>query len=64
VNSFTPKGKVPTETAKEMTLGDINVTIEDHAHAAKCAIEAGFDAVEIVYSSTSYLFRITADNVS
>lgn len=47
-----------------MTLGDINVTIEDHAHAAKCAIEAGFDAVEIVYSSTSYLFRITADNVS
>jgi N-ethylmaleimide reductase len=47
-NRFTSKGYVPTETTKEMTLEDIAVTIEDHAHAAKCAIEAGFDAVEIV----------------
>jgi N-ethylmaleimide reductase len=31
-----------------MTLEDIAVTIEDHVHAAKCAIEAGFDTVEIV----------------
>jgi len=31
-----------------MTVEDIKVTIEDHIHAAKCAIEAGFDAVEIV----------------
>lgn len=48
MNAFTPKGRVPTETAKEMSLEDIRVTIEDHVHAAKCAIEAGFDAVEIV----------------
>lgn len=48
VNAFTPKGRVPTETAKEMNLEDIRVTIEDHIHAAKCAVEAGFDVVEIV----------------
>jgi N-ethylmaleimide reductase len=47
-NVFTVKGRVPTETAKEMTIEEIKVTIEDHVHAAKCAIEAGFDAVEIV----------------
>ena len=41
---------MPTETAKEMTLEDIKETIDDHVHAAKCAIEAGFDAVEIVSS--------------
>jgi N-ethylmaleimide reductase len=39
---------VPTETAKEMSVEDIKVTIEDHVHAAKCAVKAGFDAVEIV----------------
>ncbi len=48
MNAFTPQGRVPTETAKEMSVEDIRVTIEDHVHAAKCAIEAGFDAVEIV----------------
>jgi N-ethylmaleimide reductase len=51
-NRFTPKGYVPTETAKEMTLEDIAVTIDEHVHAAKCAIEAGFDAVEIVRQSS------------
>jgi len=50
-NAFTIKGRVPTEIAKEMTIEDINVTIEDHVHAAKCGIEAGFDAVEIVLHS-------------
>ncbi|KAJ5188133.1 hypothetical protein N7491_004458 [Penicillium cf. griseofulvum] len=35
--------KYPHETAKPMTLQDIKDTIDDHVHAAKCAIEAGFD---------------------
>jgi 2,4-dienoyl-CoA reductase-like NADH-dependent reductase (Old Yellow Enzyme family) len=34
-----------------MTLDDIKETIDDHVHAAKCAIEAGFDVIEIVNSS-------------
>ncbi|OBR07022.1 LOW QUALITY PROTEIN: NADH-flavin oxidoreductase/NADH oxidase [Colletotrichum higginsianum IMI 349063] len=48
-NRTTPGGyKVPNETARPMTLQDIKDTIDDHVHAAKCAIEAGFDCVEIV----------------
>jgi N-ethylmaleimide reductase len=31
-----------------MSIADIKETIADHVHAAKCAIEAGFDGVEIV----------------
>jgi 2,4-dienoyl-CoA reductase-like NADH-dependent reductase (Old Yellow Enzyme family) len=59
MNAFTPQGRVPTETAKEMSLEDISVTIEDHVHAAKCAIEAGFDAVEIVRLSPFHLFLLS-----
>lgn len=47
-NRFTTKGRVPTEIARPMTLLDIRETIDDHVHAAICAIEAGFDCVEIV----------------
>lgn len=47
-NRFTVIGRVPTETAKEMTVAEIKDTIKDHVHAAKCAIDAGFDCVEIV----------------
>lgn len=31
-----------------MSLQEIKYTIADHVHAAICAIEAGFDCVEIV----------------
>jgi len=48
VNAFTVNGRVKNEVAREMSLMDIKVTIEDHVHAAKCAVEAGFDVVEIV----------------
>lgn len=41
---------MPCEEPKEMTLEDIEDTIADHVHSAKCAIEAGFDGVEIVSS--------------
>ncbi|KEF58588.1 uncharacterized protein A1O9_06514 [Exophiala aquamarina CBS 119918] len=44
---FTPVGRVPCEEPREMTMEDIKDTIADHVHSAKCAIEAGFDGVEI-----------------
>lgn len=47
-NYFTSIGRVPNETAVEMTFEDIEITIKDYVHAAKCAMEAGFDGVEIV----------------
>ncbi|KAH8821337.1 NADH-flavin oxidoreductase/NADH oxidase [Xylogone sp. PMI_703] len=55
INILTPKGPMPHETSREMTLKDIAETIEDHVHAAKCAIEAGFDGVELS-SANGYLF--------
>jgi 2,4-dienoyl-CoA reductase-like NADH-dependent reductase (Old Yellow Enzyme family) len=31
-----------------MTEDEVEETIKEHVHAAKCAVEAGFDCVEIV----------------
>ncbi|MPR34612.1 alkene reductase [Salmonirosea aquatica] len=54
--SFTPQGFKDTVTPKEMTLEDIETTIRDFATAAKNAVEAGFDGVEI-HASNGYLFH-------
>lgn len=53
---FTPDGQKKTVTPKEMTVADIKQTIADFANAAKHAMEAGFDGVEI-HSSNGYLFH-------
>lgn len=42
------------DTPKEMTEKDIRDTIEDYVHAAKMAISAGFDGVEL-HSANGYL---------
>jgi N-ethylmaleimide reductase len=54
--SYTPNGFKDTVTAKEMTLEEIKATIQDFKNAAKNAMEAGFDGVEI-HSSNGYLFH-------
>lgn len=54
--SFTPEGFKDTVTPREMTLEDIKITINDFKQAAKNAVEAGFDGVEI-HSSNGYLFH-------
>ena len=54
--SFTPDGFKDTVTPKEMTIEDIQQTVQDFANAAKNAMEAGFDGVEI-HSSNGYLFH-------
>nr|WP_086939539.1 alkene reductase [Thaumasiovibrio occultus] len=48
-------GMIETETPREMTLTDIENTIYDFVKAAKNAIEAGFDGVEI-HAAHGYLF--------
>ncbi|KAK6217044.1 NADH-flavin oxidoreductase/NADH oxidase [Colletotrichum tabaci] len=64
-NRNTPGGyKVPNETAKPMTLQDIRDTIDDHVHAAKCAIEAGFDCVEIASGNGYLLDQFLNSNVN
>ncbi|MGN7514389.1 MAG: alkene reductase [Allomuricauda sp.] len=54
--SYTPDGFKDTVTPKEMTKADIKTTVEDFKNAAKNAVEAGFDGVEI-HSSNGYLFH-------
>ena len=54
--SYTPEGFKDTVTPKAMTKEDIKQTKADFVTAAKNAVEAGFDGVEI-HSSNGYLFH-------
>ena len=60
---FTPTGLTKTVTPREMTNEDIKQTVNDFAQAAKNAIKAGFDGVEI-HSSNGYLFHQFFNNCS
>ncbi len=53
---FTPDGQKKTVTPKSMTLKEIKTTQNEFVQAAKNAMEAGFDGVEI-HSSNGYLFH-------
>lgn len=61
--SYTPEGFKDTVTPKAMTIEEIQNTISDFAKAAKNAVEAGFDGVEI-HSSNGYLFHQFFNNAS
>ncbi|SNT37042.1 N-ethylmaleimide reductase [Ekhidna lutea] len=50
------EGPQDLPTPKEMTKSDIKKTIEEFAHAAKNAIEAGFDGVEL-HAANGYLIE-------
>ncbi|MCS4434015.1 alkene reductase [Aquiflexum gelatinilyticum] len=54
--SYTPEGFKETVTPKAMTLEEIKQTVLDFKNAAKNAMDAGFDGVEI-HSSNGYLFH-------
>lgn len=54
--SYTPEGFKDTVTPKAMSIEEIKQTVEDFKNAAKNAVEAGFDGVEI-HSSNGYLFH-------
>lgn len=54
--SYTPEGFKETVTPQAMTTEDIKETVADFKQAAKNAVEAGFDGVEI-HSSNGYLFH-------
>ncbi len=54
--SYTPEGFKETVTPKAMTTEEVLETIQDFKRAAKNAVDAGFDGVEI-HSSNGYLFH-------
>ena len=53
--SVTSSGRVPTVTPRPLTLEEIRHTVTDYAAAAKHAMEAGFDGVQIL---ANYLYLI------
>ena len=63
--SVTPTGRKPTVTPRAMTREEIRKTIADYARAARNAMEAGFDGVQILanylYLLAQFLNRTTND---
>ena len=51
---FTEDGMTPTSEPRALTIDEIQSTIADYRHAAQCALDAGFDGVEI-HSANGYL---------
>lgn len=52
--TFTANGFEDTSEPRAMTADDIKALIDDYAHAAKMALKAGFDGIE-VHSANGYL---------
>ncbi len=61
--SYTPEGFKETVAPKAMSVEEIKTTIQDFANAAKNAVKADFDGVEI-HSSNGYLFHQFFNNSS
>lgn len=56
IKVYTPEGFEQTTDPKEMTIQEIQETVQEFRHAAMMAKEAGFDGLEI-HSSNGYLFH-------
>ncbi len=53
-DAHTPTGKKPYEEARALQLDEIPRVIGDYVHAAKCAVAAGFDGVQL-HGANGYL---------
>src|ERR1700720_3773213 len=53
--SVTPTGRKPTVKPRPMTIDEIRQTVADYARAARNAVEAGFDGVQIL---ANYLYLL------
>src|SRR6202030_2614483 len=53
--SVTPSGRKPTVTPRPMTKSEIRKTVADFARAARNAMQAGFDGVQIL---ANYLYLL------
>jgi N-ethylmaleimide reductase len=55
--------KVPYEVPHALTVSEIADVVEEFRHAAKCALKAGFDGVE-VHSANGYLLDVFLQSIS
>lgn len=62
--AYTAQGPQPYPVPKAMSADDIQQTIADFAHAARLAIAAGFDGVEIHAGNGFLLHQFMADNTN
>lgn len=61
---FTASGMQELPVPRAMTEDEIHRTVEDFAHAARCAVEAGADAVEIHGANGYLLHQFLAPNAN
>lgn len=54
VEVWTETGMAPVDMPRELATQEIPAVIEEYAHAARCAMEAGFDGVEL-HCTSGYL---------
>ncbi|MFH8611946.1 alkene reductase [Streptomyces sp. NPDC018029] len=59
-----PGGKADPVTPREMSLDDIRTAVQDFAAAARNAIEAGFDGVELHGANSYLIHQFLADNTN
>ncbi|MGV9882273.1 alkene reductase [Streptomyces sp. NPDC003006] len=57
-----PGGKADALTPREMSLEDIRTAVQDFVDAARNAIEAGFDGVELHGANSYLIHQFLADN--
>jgi N-ethylmaleimide reductase len=61
---FTPRGHLRAAVPREMTADDIRATIADFAAAARRAVAAGFEGVEVHSANGMLLHQFLADNTN
>ncbi|KOV63211.1 alkene reductase [Streptomyces sp. MMG1121] len=61
---FTPGGHRQAVVPREMTADDIRATVADFAAAARRAVEAGFEGVEVHSANGMLLHQFLADNTN
>lgn len=61
---FTPEGHRPAVVPREMTVADIRATVADFARAARNALDAGFEGVEVHSANGHLLHQFLAGNTN
>jgi len=62
--TYTPEGMLPYPCPKEMTLADIEQAIADHVKAARLAMDAGFDGIEIHAGNGFLIHQFMSQNTN
>lgn len=62
--TFTKDGFVPASTPRALSDDELPALVADYCHAARCAIAAGFDGVEMHAANTYLLEQFLRDSVN